>query len=262
MALVNCNECNREVSDTAPRCPHCGYTSGQYAGKSKSLAIVFALFLGGLGIHKFYLGKNGAGFIYLFFCWTFIPVILGIFDAFVLMGKSERTFTGGVRPGIASGLATNSAGDAKVFYKQPVFWVVLVALAILVFAFNISRTGESSTATTSTQSPTSPRSSEKATAEDSDSQCFKIETNIIMIRNLFEEGKATPSQTRAVLDSAATEWGSIAKDFTGSKSDWLEKMAELSTGLGSYIATGEPSDGELMLDQLYNNFALADNFCG
>lgn len=262
MALVNCNECNREVSDTAPRCPHCGYTSGQYAGKSKSLAIVLALFLGGLGIHKFYLGKNGAGFLYLIFCWTFIPVILGVFDAFVLMGKSERTFTGGVRPGIASGLATNSAGDVKVFYKQPVFWVVLAAIAILVFAFNNSRSNESSPATTSTQSPTPSRSSEKATTEDSSSQCFKIETNIIMIRNLFDDGAASPRQAQAVLDSAASDWGSIATSFTGSKSEWLKKMAELSTDLGSYIATGEPADGELLLDQLYNNFALADNFCG
>ena len=262
MALVNCNECNREVSDTAPRCPHCGYTSGQFAGKSKSLAVVFALFLGGLGIHKFYLGKNGAGFLYLIFCWTFIPVILGVIDAFVLMGKSERTFTGGVRPGIASGLATNSAGDAKVFYKQPFFWVLIVAIAILVFAFNISRTSESSPITTSSQSPTSPRTSEKATTEDSSSQCFKIETNIIMIRNLFDDGTASPRQVRAVLDSAASEWSSIATSFTGSKSEWLKKMAELSTDLGSYIATGEPSNGELLLDQLYNNFALADNFCG
>ncbi len=136
MALVNCNECKREVSDTAPRCPHCGYTSGQYAGKSKSLAIVFALFLGGLGIHKFYLGKSGTGFLYLIFCWTFIPVILGIIDAFVLMGKSERVFTGGVRPGIASDLTTNSAGDIKVFYKQPVFWVVIVAITLLALTLN------------------------------------------------------------------------------------------------------------------------------
>lgn len=262
MALVNCNECNREVSDKAPRCPHCGYTSGQYAGKSKPLAIVFALFLGGLGIHKFYLGKSGTGFLYLIFCWTFIPVILGIIDAFVLMGKSERVFTGGVRPGIASDLTTNSAGDIKVFYKQPVFWVVIVAITLLVLTFNVSRINQSNPATTPSQSPTSSRSTEKATTEDSSSQCFKIETNIIMIRNLFDDGTASPRQARAVLDSAASDWGSIATSFTGSKSEWLKKMAELSTDLGSYIDTGEPANGELLLDQLYNNFALADNFCG
>lgn len=27
MALENCRECNREISDTANSCPHCGYVS-------------------------------------------------------------------------------------------------------------------------------------------------------------------------------------------------------------------------------------------
>ena len=25
MALIKCKECNKEVSDTAKTCPHCGY---------------------------------------------------------------------------------------------------------------------------------------------------------------------------------------------------------------------------------------------
>ena len=51
------------------------------AVKSKGTAIVLALLLGGLGIHKFYLGRGGAGILYLLFCWTFIPAIIAFFEA-------------------------------------------------------------------------------------------------------------------------------------------------------------------------------------
>ncbi len=40
-------------------------TSGD---KNKLVAALLALFLGGLGIHKFYLGRTGWGIIYLLFC--------------------------------------------------------------------------------------------------------------------------------------------------------------------------------------------------
>lgn len=48
--------------------------------KSKTTAILLAIFLGALGIHRFYLGrKNGLLYLGLFiiFCWTvFVPIIL------------------------------------------------------------------------------------------------------------------------------------------------------------------------------------------
>ncbi len=44
--------------------------------KSKSTAALLAFFLGGLGIHRFYLGQNGVGILYLLFCWTFIPAFI------------------------------------------------------------------------------------------------------------------------------------------------------------------------------------------
>jgi TM2 domain-containing membrane protein YozV len=96
MGLVTCGECGKEVSNVAKYCPSCGFTAGKYVGKSKGLAVVLALFLGGLGIHKFYLGKIWLGFLYLIFCWTFIPVILGVIDAIVLATKNEREFSGAV----------------------------------------------------------------------------------------------------------------------------------------------------------------------
>jgi hypothetical protein len=55
-------------------------SSGAGAGvlvptKSKGLAGLLALFLGGFGIHKFYLGRTGMGILYLLLCWTFVPAI-------------------------------------------------------------------------------------------------------------------------------------------------------------------------------------------
>lgn len=51
--------------------------------KSKTVAAVLAFFLGDLGLHKFYLGKNGQGIVYLLLSltlfWTVIvPFIITI----------------------------------------------------------------------------------------------------------------------------------------------------------------------------------------
>ncbi|WP_415324609.1 TM2 domain-containing protein [Chryseobacterium sp. MMS23-Vi53] len=60
--------------------------------KSKSTTAILALFLGGLGIHRFYLGQNIAGLLYLVFCWTFIPALISIFDFFIFIFMSESRF--------------------------------------------------------------------------------------------------------------------------------------------------------------------------
>lgn len=44
---------------------------------------LFALFLGGFGVHKFYAGKIGVGIVYLLFCWTLIPAIIA-FVGFII----------------------------------------------------------------------------------------------------------------------------------------------------------------------------------
>lgn len=94
MSLVVCPECRKQVSSSASSCPNCGFRSGKYPGRSKGVAVLFALLLGGLGIHKFYLGRTATGFLYLIFCWTFIPALLGLVDALVLMLKPKSEFGG------------------------------------------------------------------------------------------------------------------------------------------------------------------------
>ena len=60
--------------------------------KSKALAVLLALFLGGIGMHKFYLGKPLWGIIYLVFCWSYIPSIISFVEGIIYLCTSENEF--------------------------------------------------------------------------------------------------------------------------------------------------------------------------
>jgi TM2 domain-containing membrane protein YozV len=60
--------------------------------KSRTTAAVLAIFLGGLGIHRFYLGDTGLGLIYLLFSWTLIPALVGLIEGIVFLTKSDEDF--------------------------------------------------------------------------------------------------------------------------------------------------------------------------
>lgn len=60
--------------------------------KSKIAAGLLAIFLGGIGIHKFYLGKISLGIVYLVFCWTGIPAIIGFIEGIVYLCSSDHNF--------------------------------------------------------------------------------------------------------------------------------------------------------------------------
>ena len=60
--------------------------------KSKVAAGIFALVLGGLGIHKFYMGKIGQGILYLLFCWTGIPSLVGFIEGIIYLCSNDENF--------------------------------------------------------------------------------------------------------------------------------------------------------------------------
>lgn len=60
--------------------------------KSRVLAAVLAIFLGGLGIHKFYMGKIGWGVAYLILCWTGIPAIVALVEGIIYLFTDDTTF--------------------------------------------------------------------------------------------------------------------------------------------------------------------------
>lgn len=63
-----------------------------YYTKSKTIAGILAILLGGIGIHKFYLGKWGQGILYLLLCWTYIPSIIGLIEGIKYLISSDETF--------------------------------------------------------------------------------------------------------------------------------------------------------------------------
>jgi TM2 domain-containing membrane protein YozV len=60
--------------------------------KDRMVAALLAFFFGWFGVHKFYLGDNRAGLIYLLLSWTFIPGVLAFFDCLGLLIGSEQEF--------------------------------------------------------------------------------------------------------------------------------------------------------------------------
>jgi TM2 domain-containing membrane protein YozV len=92
MGMVYCRGCGKEIHESAIACPHCGaqQRAGQ-TGKSKVVAGVLALFLGGLGIHRFYLGQWW-GIFYLLFCWTFIPSIVAFIEGIVFLLSDDASW--------------------------------------------------------------------------------------------------------------------------------------------------------------------------
>lgn len=60
--------------------------------KNKTTAALLAFFLGGFGIHRFYLGQGGLGIAYLLFCWTLIPAFIALIDFIVFLVMDEDKF--------------------------------------------------------------------------------------------------------------------------------------------------------------------------
>lgn len=60
--------------------------------KSKLTAGILAILVGGIGIHKFYLGKTGAGVLSLLFCWTGIPALIALVEGIIILCQSDEEF--------------------------------------------------------------------------------------------------------------------------------------------------------------------------
>ena len=60
--------------------------------RNRTAAILICFFGGFFGIHKFYLGNNVQGILYLIFSWTCIPGLIAFFDFLSLCIMSDREF--------------------------------------------------------------------------------------------------------------------------------------------------------------------------
>lgn len=110
---MTCKYCGCKVSDDTTICPHCcasivsdkpktvdekieskfseGVSVGK-SGKSKLVAGLFAILLGGIGVHHFYMGNVGLGVVDILFSWTGIPSILGLVNGIIYLTESDDSF--------------------------------------------------------------------------------------------------------------------------------------------------------------------------
>jgi len=94
-----CRKCGKEVPADAAFCPSCGtpvrttamgpgYEPGKTVSPySRLAALLLCLFLGGLGVHRFYVGKVGTGVAMIFTLgglgiWALIDLIMIIVGSF------------------------------------------------------------------------------------------------------------------------------------------------------------------------------------
>lgn len=114
-----CPQCGAPASDTAVNCEYCGAAIAPAATtpvapsstvvqpqvvyvqpdaranwpiKNKLAAALLALLLGGIGAHKFYLGQGGLGILFILFCWTGIPAILGLIEGILMLASNDENF--------------------------------------------------------------------------------------------------------------------------------------------------------------------------
>ncbi len=89
-----CTNCGESIDDKAVICPKCGVAQPSAIGteKNKLVAALLAIFLGGFGIHKFYLNRPVQGIIYLLLCWTAIPALVGFIEGIVYLCTSDQKF--------------------------------------------------------------------------------------------------------------------------------------------------------------------------
>lgn len=96
-----CPKCGTEIKEGENFCSNCGnteesteqvnttVTNTKPAGKSKMAAGLLGIFLGGWGIHNFYLGYTGKIFVTLFTCG--IGAIWGLIEGIMILTGSINT---------------------------------------------------------------------------------------------------------------------------------------------------------------------------
>ncbi len=92
-----CNNCGEATDENASICSKCGIALKNGGSRSKMVAGLLGLFLGSLGVHRFYLGYIGIGILQIVVTivtcgigslWGFIEGIL------ILVGNFDKDFDG------------------------------------------------------------------------------------------------------------------------------------------------------------------------
>ncbi len=74
-------------TQTYPNAQAIFYQQYEAVRRDEVVGILLALFLGGFGVHHFYLRRTGLGILYLCFSWSPIPWVLGFIECFFMPGR-------------------------------------------------------------------------------------------------------------------------------------------------------------------------------
>lgn len=80
------------IQQVAPQPVYVSGINPAWPIKNKIVAGVLGILLGGIGVHKFYLGKIGMGILYLCFCWTGIPSLVGFIEGIIYLCSNDENF--------------------------------------------------------------------------------------------------------------------------------------------------------------------------
>lgn len=80
------------IQQAAPQQVYMTAINPAWPVKSKMAAGLLGIFLGGIGVHKFYLGQIGMGIVYLLFCWTGIPACIGFIEGIIYLCSNDENF--------------------------------------------------------------------------------------------------------------------------------------------------------------------------
>ena len=86
--------------------------------KNKTTATLFAVFLGGFGVHKFYLDKPIQGLFYILFSWTLIPAVVGLIEGLCYGTTSQKGFDEEFNKSLAQKKCPDCAEMIKVEAKK------------------------------------------------------------------------------------------------------------------------------------------------
>jgi len=124
----HCDSCGADILIKAEICPKCGVR--QHKPVSKAALLLLTFFFGGLGAHKFYLGKNWQGVVYLllFLIVSPIPILIALIEFIIYAFTSSESLN-------EKYSAAGSAGVVAIVAIVGVF--VLVAIIGILAAIAI-----------------------------------------------------------------------------------------------------------------------------
>ena len=121
--MLTCQACQKQMHSSVAICPHCGFSRRSSRYKSKHLAAALAFFLGGFGVHRFYL-RQWWGVFYLLLFWLAIPGIIAFVECFYFLFRNRKKWDDKYNDGLPRG-PNEKLGGALI--------AILIILCLFVF---------------------------------------------------------------------------------------------------------------------------------